>query len=138
MAGFFMTSGPSHRMTPASPTLLLAPRGEGSMPLKARKPPLPAPPGRVPAAGCPLGRAVGGEGSQRRLRLIGAGTALVILLAGCASSPEASRVPGEPGADPGNHGNPVVLLAPPERFDRVYYEVPYDGPAAASEDTSQS
>jgi hypothetical protein len=76
--------------------------------------------------------------SPRKLRLIGAGAALVVLLAGCASSPEASRVPGELGADPGNHGNPVVLLEPSERFDRVYYEVPYDGPAAASEDTSQS
>ena len=75
---------------------------------------------------------------SRRLRLFGAATALVVLLAGCASSPEASRVPGELGADPGNHGNPVVLLEPSERFDRVYYEVPYDGPAAASEDTSQS
>jgi hypothetical protein len=74
----------------------------------------------------------------RRLRLIGAAAALVVLLASCASSPEAARVRGEPGADPGNHGNPVELLAPPERVDRVYYEVPYDGPAAASEDTSQS
>jgi hypothetical protein len=75
---------------------------------------------------------------SRRLRLIGAGAALVVLLAGCASSPEASRVPGEPGADVGNHGNPVVLLEPLERVDRVYYDVPYDGPAAASADTSQS
>jgi hypothetical protein len=74
----------------------------------------------------------------RRLRLIGAGVALVVLLAGCASSPEAARVRGEPGADPGNRGNPVELLAPPERFDRVYYDVPYHGPAAASADTSQS
>jgi hypothetical protein len=73
----------------------------------------------------------------RQLRLIAAAAALVVILAGC-SSPEAARVRGEPGADPGNHANPVVLLAPPERFDRVYYEVPYDGPAAASEDTSQS
>jgi hypothetical protein len=72
------------------------------------------------------------------LRLIGEAAALVVLLAGCASSPEAARVRGEVGADPGNHGNPVELLAPPERVDRVYYEVPYDGPAAASEDTSQS
>jgi hypothetical protein len=75
---------------------------------------------------------------RRRLRLIGAAAALLVLLAGCASSPEAARVRGEPGADPGNHGNPVVLLAPPERVDRVFYDVPYDGPAAASEDTSQS
>ena len=74
----------------------------------------------------------------RRLRLIGAAAALLVILAGCASSPEAARVRGEPGADPGNHGDPVVLLAPPERADRVYYEVPYDGPTAASADTSQS
>jgi hypothetical protein len=73
-----------------------------------------------------------------RLRLWGLAAAASVVLAGCASSPEASRVPGEPGADPGNHGNPVVLLAPPERADRVYYEVPYDGPVAASEDTAQS
>ena len=74
----------------------------------------------------------------RRLRLAGAGAALVLILGGCASSPEASRVPGEPGADPGNHGNPVQLLEPPDRVERVYYDVPYDGPEAASEDTSQS
>ena len=74
----------------------------------------------------------------RRLRLWGLAAAAAVVLGGCASSPEAARVPGEPGADPGNHGNPVELLAPPERVDRVYYEVPYDGPAAASADTSQS
>jgi hypothetical protein len=74
----------------------------------------------------------------RRLRLIGAGAALVVLLAGCASSPEAARVRGEPGADPGNHGDPVVLLEPLDRDERVYYEDPYDGPAAARVDTSQS
>ena len=76
--------------------------------------------------------------SPRQLRLFAAAAALVVLLGGCASSPEAVRVRGEVGADPGNHGNPPELLAPPERFDRVYYEVPYDGPAAASEDTAQS
>jgi hypothetical protein len=73
----------------------------------------------------------------RRLRLWGLAAATAVVLGGCASSPEASRMPGEPGADPGNHGNPVVLVEPPERVDRVYYEVPY-GPAAASADTSQS
>jgi hypothetical protein len=72
------------------------------------------------------------------LRLIGAGAVLVVLLAGCASSPEAARVRGEPGADPGNHGNPVVLLEPLDRDERVYYNDPHDGPAAAREDTSQS
>ena len=76
--------------------------------------------------------------SPRHLRLIAAAVALVVFLAGCASSPEAARVRGERGADPGNHGNPVVLLGPPERVDRVYFDVPYDGPAAASADTSQS
>ena len=74
----------------------------------------------------------------RRLRLWGLAVAAAVVLGGCASSPEAARVRGEPGADPGNHGNPVVLLEPLERVDRVYYDVPYDGPAAASEDTSQS
>jgi hypothetical protein len=70
--------------------------------------------------------------------LIGLAGALALVLGGCASSPEASRVPGEPGADLGNHGNPVQLLEPPDRVERVYYDIPYDGPAAASEDTSQS
>jgi len=31
-----------------------------------------------------------------------------------------------------------VLLAPPDRFNRVYYNVPYDGPAAVSADVSES
>jgi hypothetical protein len=75
---------------------------------------------------------------RRRLRGIGIGVVVTLLLGGCASSPEASRVRGEPGADPGNHGNPVELLAPPDRVERVYYEIPYDGPSVASEDTSQS
>lgn len=74
----------------------------------------------------------------RRLRLIGLSALIAALLGGCASSPEASRVRGEPGADPGNHGNPVELVAPPDRVERVYYEIPYDGPSVASEDTSQS
>jgi hypothetical protein len=74
----------------------------------------------------------------RRLRLIGIGVGIAVLLGGCTGSPEAARVRGEPGADPGNHGNPVVLLAPPDRVERVYYEIPYDGPKAVSEDTSQS
>ena len=74
----------------------------------------------------------------RRLRLWGLAAAAAVVLGGCASSPEAARVRGEPGADPGNRGNPVVLLAPPDRVDRVYYEVPYDGPAAVSVDVSES
>jgi hypothetical protein len=74
----------------------------------------------------------------RRLRLWGLAAAAAVVLGGCASSPEASRVPGEAGADVGNHGNPVVLLEPLERVDRVYYDVPYDGPAAVSADVSES
>ena len=73
----------------------------------------------------------------RRLRLWGLAAAAAVVLGGCASSPEAARVRGEPGADPGNHGNPVELLAPPDRVDRVYYEIPFDE-QGASEDTSQS
>lgn len=74
----------------------------------------------------------------RRLRLIGVGIGLAVLLGSCTFSPEAARVRGEPGADPGNHGHPVDLLAPPDRFERIYYRIPYDGPAVASEDTSLS
>ena len=62
----------------------------------------------------------------------------MLVLAGCALSPEAARVRGEPGADVGNHGNPVVLVAPPDRVERVYAGVPYDGPAVAQPDTSES
>lgn len=53
-------------------------------------------------------------------------------------SPEAARVRGEPGADPGNHGNPVVLLEPANPVERIYYEIPYDGPEAARPDTATS
>ncbi len=73
----------------------------------------------------------------RRLRLWGLAAAAAVVLGGCASSPEAARVRGEPGADPGNHGNPVELLAPPDRVERVYYEIPFDE-QGVSEDTSQS
>ena len=74
----------------------------------------------------------------QRLRLLGVAGALAMILGGCAASPEAARVRGEPGADPGNHGNPVVLVAPPDEFERVYYGIPYEGPAGASEDTAES
>ncbi|MBW3634119.1 MAG: hypothetical protein KY456_13930 [Chloroflexi bacterium] len=74
---------------------------------------------------------------KRRLRLLGVGVSVSILLGGCASSPEAARVRGELGADPGNHGNPVVLHLPPDRFERVYYDIPLDE-QGASEDTSES
>ena len=85
-------------------------------------------------------RALSKRDRQRasRLRLWGLAAAAAVVLGGCASSPEASRVPGEPGAEVGNHGNPVVLLEPPDRDERVYYGDPYEGPAVASEDTSQS
>ncbi len=73
----------------------------------------------------------------RRLRLWGLAAAAAVILGGCASSPEASRVRGEPGADPGNHGDQIVLLEPLERVDRVYYEIPFEE-QGASEDTSQS
>jgi len=85
----------------------------------------------------------------RRLRLWGLAAAAAVVLGGCASSPEAARVQGERGADPGNHGNPLMLIAPPERIDRVYYDDPYDdynlhadynlpyNPPATSEDTPQ-
>ena len=75
--------------------------------------------------------------------------AAAVVLGGCASSPEAARVQGNPGADQGNHGNPLVLIAPPERIDRVDYDDPYDdynlhadynlpyNPPATSEDTPQ-
>jgi hypothetical protein len=62
----------------------------------------------------------------------------MLALAGCTFSPEAARERGEPGADVGNHGNPVVLLEPPNRVERVYTGVPYDGPAVAQPDTSES
>ena len=78
------------------------------------------------------------SGAGRRLRLLGTTAVLMLILAGCTVSPEASRVPGEPGADVGNHANPIVLLAPPDRFDRVYYNTPYDGPHIAKPDTSPS
>ena len=88
---------------------------------------------RIPAT-----HATGTSTQKRRLRVVGMGVVITLFLGGCASSPEAARVRGEPGADPGNHSNPLELLAPAERDDRVYYEIPYDGPAGASEDTAQS
>jgi hypothetical protein len=76
--------------------------------------------------------------AARKPGLLLAAGLITLVLAGCASSPEAARVRGEPGADVGNHGNPVVLLAPPDRFDRVYTGVPYDGPVVAEPDTAES
>ena len=79
-------------------------------------------------------RMVGVGGKPRLL----AAALLILILAGCATSPEAARVRGEPGADVGNHGNPVVLLEPPDRVERVYTGVPYDGPSVAQPDTAES
>jgi hypothetical protein len=90
---------------------------------------------RVTRSACQWAR---GDTNVRRLRWIGVGALITFALAGCASSPEASRVRGEPGADPGNHGNPVELVAPPDRFERVFYGIPYDGPSVAQEDTAES
>ena len=75
---------------------------------------------------------------SRCLRCVGVAALLALILTGCATSPEAARVRGEPGADVGNHGNPVVLLEPPNRVERVYTGVPFDEPAVAQPDTSQS
>jgi hypothetical protein len=79
-------------------------------------------------------------GSERaqRWRLLGIGLLAATFLSGCAASPEEARVRGEPGADPGNHGNPVVLLEPPDRVERIYYEIPDDEPDITIPDTSQS
>ncbi len=85
-----------------------------------------------------LRRKRGTSAGWRRLRLFGVAGVLVVVLGGCSVSPEASRVSGEPGADVGNHGNPIELLAPPNRFDRIYADTPYDGPRIAKPDTSQS
>ncbi len=76
--------------------------------------------------------------ARRLTPRLAAAILLTLILAGCASSPEAARVRGEPGADVGNHGDPVVLLGPPDRVERVYSGVPYDGPAVAQPDTSES
>jgi hypothetical protein len=75
---------------------------------------------------------------MRHFRIAALLAGMTILLAGCAASPEAARVRGEPGADPGNHGNPIELLAPPDRFARIFAGIPYDGPSVASPDTAQS
>jgi hypothetical protein len=75
------------------------------------------------------------------LRLLVAFASLAVLLAGCGSSPEAGRVPGEAGADPGNHStldNPSVLVGPQDRFERIYAGISYNGPQVAAPDTAQS
>jgi hypothetical protein len=73
----------------------------------------------------------------RRARLLAAGAGAILLLGGCTVSPEASRTPGEPGGDVGNHGQPVQLLEPTDRFERIFWDIPYDGPSVTTEDTAQ-
>jgi hypothetical protein len=80
----------------------------------------------------------GNRQRTRRLRLWSLTAAAAVVLGGCASSPEAARVRGEPGADPGNHSNPVVLLAPADRAERVYYDIPLEESQGSSEDASRS
>jgi hypothetical protein len=77
-------------------------------------------------------------GWKRRLQFLGIMGLLMVVLAGCVPSPEAMRLPGQAGADVGNHGNPIQLIAPPDRVERVYYDIPYDGPHVAKPDTLQS
>ena len=73
---------------------------------------------------------------RRRARLLAAGVGIVLLLGGCSVSPEAARTPGEAGADVGNHGRPVQLLEPANRFDRIYWGIPFDEPSVTTEDTA--
>jgi hypothetical protein len=56
-----LTTGPCPEEPPSSPSLLRSERGEGST-----EPPRLSSTGRVPAPGCPLGRAVGGESDPWR------------------------------------------------------------------------
>ena len=78
------------------------------------------------------------SGAGRRLRLLGTTAVLMLILAGCTVSPEASRVPGEPGGGRRQPRQSDRAIGPPDRFDRVYYNTPYDGPHIAKPDTSPS
>lgn len=78
-----------------------------------------------------------GPRHRRRVRLLVAGAGVILLLGGCTASPEASRTRGEPGGDVGNHGQPVQLLEPADRFERIFYDIPFREPAVTSEDTAQ-
>lgn len=73
--------------------------------------------------------------TPRGVRLLAAGAGVILLLGGC--SPEASRTRGEPGGDVGNHGQTVQLLEPTDRFERIFWDIPFDEPAVATEDTAQ-
>lgn len=72
---------------------------------------------------------------SHRTWLLVAGAGAVLLLGGC--SPEASRTRGEPGGDVGNHNQPVELLEPADRFERIFYDIPFKEPAVTTEDTAQ-
>ncbi len=74
---------------------------------------------------------------SQRVRLVAAAAGIVLVLGGCTSSPEASRVPGEPGGDVGNHGQPVELLEPTDRFERIFWDIPFDEPSVTTEDTAE-
>ncbi|MFN8678676.1 MAG: hypothetical protein U0Z70_20025 [Thermomicrobiales bacterium] len=73
----------------------------------------------------------------RRAWLVTAGAGAVLLLGGCSVSPEATRTRGEPGGDVGNHNQPVQLLEPADRFERIFYDIPFKEPAVTTEDTAQ-
>ncbi|MBL8130084.1 MAG: hypothetical protein JNM64_20775 [Chloroflexia bacterium] len=73
----------------------------------------------------------------RRAWLVTAGAGVVLLLGGCSVSPEATRTRGEPGGDVGNHNQPVQLLEPADRFERIFYDIPFKEPAVTTEDTAQ-
>ncbi|MCC6312838.1 MAG: hypothetical protein IT337_02405 [Thermomicrobiales bacterium] len=65
----------------------------------------------------------------RRAGLTLAAGIAMLTLAGCG--PEAARVRGgAPGADVGNHGNPVVLLQAP-RIESIFFQTPDDLPASS-------
>lgn len=73
----------------------------------------------------------------RRAWLLAAGAGAILLLGGCSVSPEAARTRGEPGGDVGNHNQPVQLLEPADRFERIFYGIPLKEPAGTTEDTAQ-
>ncbi len=75
---------------------------------------------------------VGGDRRQWRRRGVLLGLLTVAALGLVACGPEAERTRGGgPGADIGNHGNPVQLRGD-EPFDtRIYYQTPRDTPVVA-------
>lgn len=73
----------------------------------------------------------------RRVRLLAIGAGAILLLSGCSVSPEATRTRGEAGGDVGNHNQPVQLLEPADRFERIFYDIPFKEPPVTTEDTAQ-